>query len=98
LEKAYILYNHLFYSNLKREYIDNIFKDKNYKKVIAHKNYNPRIIEFITKDKHIELKNSESYIDFVIRNLDNPEEVWENVFEKQSTPYINYLIYCIILN
>ncbi|WP_419671762.1 hypothetical protein [Aliarcobacter butzleri] len=49
LIKAKIFYNHLFYSDLNFEYIDALLKDKTYQTIIEHRNYNPRLIEFITK-------------------------------------------------
>jgi len=55
--KAKILYNHIYFSNLPSEYINNLLSKDTYKSIIEHPNYNPRIIQTITKDeiwKHIE--------------------------------------------
>jgi len=43
--RAKILYNHLYFSGITSNYINNIIKKQNYKGIIEHRNYNPRIIE-----------------------------------------------------
>jgi hypothetical protein len=97
IEKAYILYNHLYYSDLEEKYISIVYENKNYNKIINHKNYNPRLIEFITNKKRVNIDENK-YLDFIINNLDNPSEIWKNVFEKQSNDYINYLVYLSVYN
>ena len=42
LDKAKILYNHLYFSDLEKEYFHPLFENESYLKVIDHKNYNPR--------------------------------------------------------
>ena len=49
VEKAKILYNHMFFNNIPREHFINIKEDKRYLNIVKHKNYNPRIIEYVTK-------------------------------------------------
>jgi len=53
LDKAHILYNHIYYSNLEKDYIDAIYENKRYHEIIGHRNFNPRIIEFITDNNRI---------------------------------------------
>ena len=45
LEKALILFNYLYFSDLLIECKEMIHRDKNYLKIIYHRNFNPRIIE-----------------------------------------------------
>lgn len=47
LEKAKILYNHMYFNNVPYEYRVIIKSDRNYWKIIKHDNYNPRIIEYL---------------------------------------------------
>lgn len=54
LEKAKILYNHLYFSNLSKELKSVFFKNYFYWKVIKHPNYNPRLIQFFTDIDHLE--------------------------------------------
>lgn len=84
LIKAKIFYNHLFYSDLNFEYINAFLKNKTYQTIIEHRNYNPRLIEFITKKNIEQLVSPDEYPTFVINKFDNPESIWEEAFEKLS--------------
>lgn len=84
LIKAKIFYNHLFYSDLNFEYIDAILKNKTYKTIIEHRNYNPRLIEFITKKNIEQLSSSDEYPNFLINKFNYPESIWKEAFEKLS--------------
>lgn len=83
MEKAKILYNHMFFNNLPIEYFREIQRDNNYFKIINHKNYNPRIIEYVTKKNNYELINSNEYFSYIEKKLDNPEDVWRDEFENR---------------
>lgn len=82
--KAKIFYNHLFYSNLNFEYINTLLSSKAYHKIIEHKNYNPRLIEYITKKDIEKFVISDEYAEYVIKRFNNPENIWEEAFEKLS--------------
>jgi energy-coupling factor transporter ATP-binding protein EcfA2 len=81
IDKARILYNHIYFSNLSEELKLVFFKDQFYWQVIKHKNFNPRIIEFFTD---IDLLQSDiSYSREIIDFLDNPSKIWEKSYSKQ---------------
>lgn len=92
--RAKILYNHLYFSNLPYEYINNLIENQKYKDIIGHRNYNPRIIETITNDdvwQNIDAKDfSTKFMDFI----KNPESIWKHVFENQ----ISFLSQIILVN
>ncbi|ADH05653.1 restriction endonuclease [Bacillus cereus] len=79
-EKAYIFFNHLIRNELPNNYYNIIRANKNYVSIIKHKNYNPRIIEFVTHKKRYCKVNPSRYYDFVISTLNNPQEVWSEEF------------------
>ncbi|NVO10964.1 MAG: restriction endonuclease [Bacteroidales bacterium] len=81
LEKAKILYNHIYFSNLTDDLKKTFFKNEFYWKVIKHRNYNPRIIEFFTDTDRIE--HEISYEKLIINFLDYPEKIWKHSFERQ---------------
>ena len=83
LEKAQILYNHLYFNNLPESYLNSIREDKNYIKIVKHENYNPRIIEFVTKQKNYEQINPKNYAEYIFSKLDNPDSVWEDEFRNR---------------
>ncbi len=74
-----ILCNHLMNSGLKSDFIDNFFQN-NFKAIIDHKNYTPRIIEHLTNP--ILLKNVQptEYFTFFLQNLQKPDEIWKMVY------------------
>lgn len=92
-EKALILYNHLYFRNVRNEIKDIILNEKFYRKIISHKNYTPRIIEFITDNSIIVNLNPQEYLQFVTNNLNNPKEIWRYSFVNQ----IDYLDRCLLL-
>lgn len=96
--KAKILYNHLFYSRLPEEYFNNILQNKGYKKIIAHANYNPRLIEFLTDKEKILVDeiSAKQYLDYFLKILDNPEKIWESAFNKIHK-YSQYFLYTLSL-
>lgn len=96
LEKAKILYNHLYFSNLTIENIEDVFNDLNYIKIINHRNFNPRLIEFITDiDRQVD---KEPYLEFVYRVLNRPVDIWEHVFDYQLSKEDKVLVYFVCLN
>jgi len=95
-DKGHILYNHLLHNDLPIEYIDQIFKDKNYWKIINHTNYNPRLIEFITSKNILkQVTGTKTYLDCVLFNLDHPSEIWAHAFENQIEKDDQFFIYTI---
>ncbi|CDF12029.1 restriction endonuclease [Mycoplasma sp. CAG:776] len=83
LEKAEILYNHLYFNDLPSDYFENIKYNKNYIKIVKHNNYNPRIIEYVTKKSNYETTNANNYYNYIKSKLDNPESVWEDEFRNR---------------
>jgi len=80
LEKAKIFYNHLIFKNLPKEYYSNIREDKNYLKIIMHPSYTPRIIEHVTLCSNYLKISPDKYADYILRNLDNPNDIWKNEY------------------
>lgn len=78
-DKARLLYNHLFYCLKDTDKFAELTKDKKYFNIIGHKNYNPRIIEKVTKN--VDEVHSDKYYDYIMKNLDYPDNVWRHEFE-----------------
>ena len=92
--KTMILYNHLYYSGLSEMYITNLIKDNVYKRIIAHKNYSPRIIEGMT----VKLKNTppEEYAEAFIDSLDKPFKIWDKAFNGQISDGSKFTLYILL--
>jgi len=95
-DKAKILYNHLYFNNLDIKMIHDIFYDKNYWKIIRHKNYNPRLIEYFTKEQNINHLTPENYFDFILNSLEHPEEIWESALTNQLNSSEKYLLFILL--
>ncbi|HDR8060038.1 TPA: AAA family ATPase, partial [Bacillus cereus] len=75
-----IFFNHLIRNELPNNYYNTVRENKNYVSIIKHKNYNPRIIEFVTHKKRYAKITPSRYYDFIISTLNNPQEVWREEF------------------
>lgn len=91
-----ILYNHLYFSELASEYLQSILNNKTYLKIINHSNYNPRIIEWMTKLEHLQDVSADEYGTFFVRNLDNPEKLWEHAFVRQISFHAQTLLLALL--
>lgn len=91
-EKAEILYNHLYFRALKYDFIEKIVSGKFYNKIINHRNYTPRLIEFFTDKRRVGHVKLDAYRDFISYNLDHPEEIWKSAIDNQ----IDYLDRCLL--
>jgi len=81
LDRAKILYNHIFFNNLPKKYIDNLLKN-DILKIVNHKNYNPRIIGLLVNPNSLLPEDPQVFFKSIINNLDNPTEIWRFAFEK----------------
>lgn len=82
LDKAKILYNHLYFSGMGNDFFEEIKRDENYFKIIEHKNYNPRIIEYMTINNRF--KEPKKYIKEFLKNLENSSQIWKSQFKKMN--------------
>ncbi|HEY5123721.1 MAG TPA: restriction endonuclease, partial [Ignavibacteria bacterium] len=92
-EKALILYNHLYFREVKEEFLNNILSEKFYLNIIEHKNYTPRIIDFITDKSKINTFSVNEYHQYILNNLINPKEIWRYSVNNQ----IDYLDRCLLI-
>lgn len=98
LDKAQILYNHIYHSHLDRDYLDKIYDGKRYREIIDHRNFNPRIIEFITDKARVGHVPPDKYWEYVKKNLEEPEEIWANYFQNQTDDCVRALTFLTVFN
>lgn len=97
-DKALILYNHLYYFSVPQNLYNYLIKDKHYLKIINHKNYSPRLIEWLVTSKKIEtIQDGEEYYKVFMDSLDNPAQVWKKTFENNISECSRFLLYCLCL-
>jgi Restriction endonuclease/AAA domain len=77
LDKARILYNHLYFSHLERDVVRGFVSRKSYWQVINHPNFSPRVIEQIVRRRYTA---AEDLANALILVLDRPVELWGTMF------------------
>lgn len=92
LDKAKILYYHLYHSGLPAAQYDIFFKSKNYLKIIDHRNYFPRLIEHITTKENLQPIKTEKVEDQIFYWLENPSLIWEYAFNEELTGEEQFLL------
>lgn len=85
-EKAKILYNHLAFSDIPDSYFEDIKTEQRYRRIISHRNYNPRIIEFACNRKRYRTVHSDQFYAFIKKHLDNPSEMWKDEYDDRLKP------------
>lgn len=85
LDRARILYNHIFFSDLRPTSIAEILEGRKYGEIINHPNYVPRLIGDAVS-LYGASAESGRFDDYLISTLDRPEELWAHVLERQLSP------------
>jgi nucleoside-triphosphatase THEP1 len=95
--KAKILYNHLYFYGVPKNYITALLKDKFYIEIIEHDNFSPRLIEFMSQRTNFHHIKPKDYQNFFLTNLQNPTEIWRHVFESQIDENSRRLLICLFM-
>jgi hypothetical protein len=82
-QKARILFNHLYFSELSEAYKQAILADNFFLAIIDHDNFNPRIVEWLSSFARVKKVPPESYQAHVRQLLDEPEHIWRHAFDHQ---------------
>ena len=98
MDKAQMLYSHLWHSRLETTYIDELYLNKRYRSVIAHPNFNPRLIKYLTQVEKVDAVEPSNYWKYITDILSNPRKVWENPFEAQHDDFGRALVLLVTLN
>ena len=82
-QKARILYNHLYFSDLPQSYRDAMLEDRFFLDIIKHDHFNPRLIEWLST--YMRLKNvpPDRYRAHISGLLTSPEAIWSHAFDNQ---------------
>jgi hypothetical protein len=83
--KARILYNHIYFSSLNGDQIDSIIRDDFFLKIIDHQNFNPRLIDILTREDY-QVISGEPLKDAMSRILANPEDLWARPYRDHISP------------
>lgn len=96
--KARILYNHLFVSKTPQVYISALWKNGDIPKIVDHKNYNPRIIEWMTDETRIRKIVPEEYPQAFMDALNNPHRLWDIAFCTHISRKCRHLLFSLFFS
>jgi hypothetical protein len=82
-QKARILYNHLYFSDLPFAYQDELLREDFYLQIIRHQKFNPRIIEWLSSHRQVRDVPVKRYRTFVEELLRDPSEIWKHAYEQE---------------
>ena len=98
VEKAKILYNHIWMHSLEESYRNVLYEAQRYLEIIKHRNFNPRLISFIVNSKKHNCISPERYWEYITTTLSNPQDIWDHVFNNQVDRTCVHLVIAITLN
>lgn len=93
--RARILYNHLVVAGVPIEHMRALYDTGTIKKIIDHKFYNPRIVEWMTDVSHIEDVAAEDYPETFINKLNDPESIWDKQFQYHIPRRCQHLLFSL---
>ena len=93
-EKALILYALMRKFQVPDQYYQSIRKNKNYRTIVAHANYNPRIIEYAAW-RHQDAGQPDDFFAFVMDKIERPQNVWKDEFERRMDRVDRYFMYTL---
>ncbi|MFT9450310.1 ATP-binding protein [Gluconobacter japonicus] len=93
--RARILYNHLGVAGVPIEHIRALYDTGTIKKIIDHKFYNPRIVEWMTDASHIEDVAVDDYPEIFINKLNDPESIWDKQFQNHIPRRCQHLLFSL---
>lgn len=95
--KARILYNHIYFSGLATEQREAILADDFYLRMIDHKNFNPRLIEMLTRPDYLELTD-QPIRSLIEQALTNPHELWNRPYRQHLSADARAVLLAMTLN
>lgn len=98
LDRAKILYNHIWHSSLDEKLIEEIYYEQRYRSIIDHPNYNPRLIAFLTDSQRFENLSVSKYWCHIQDLLNNPAKIWEHPFDSQLDDFGRLLVLLVALH
>lgn len=90
--RAKILYNHIYFSDLSKDYKLALLEGRGYEKVLDHRNYNPRVIEYMTQPRHAMTVAPTLYLREFVDSLDHPSRLWDHAFRHQISEAARHLL------
>ncbi|MCS3479373.1 hypothetical protein M2212_006219 [Bradyrhizobium elkanii] len=82
-QRAQILYNHVYFSDLPDAYRDELLASDFYLEIVRHPKFNPRLIEWLSSYSRLRSVPPNQYRTFIRNLLRDPSEVWLHAYERE---------------
>ena len=96
MNRAKILFNHVYFSALPSKYRKHMLKDNRYLSIIDHPNYSPRIVQLLTDHSRLHDVPPSKYMALFINSIDNPLAIWEHAFSNHLSQAARNLLLVLI--
>lgn len=90
IDKARILFNHLYFSYDGSFMLEDLSRDTRYRSVVDHANFNPRVLESVVLVKRPE--TIDALYSALASALDHPDLIWRSSFEQLSIMSVRILL------
>jgi hypothetical protein len=85
MQRARILYNHLYFSDLPDASREELLRDDFYLRIVRHEKFNPRLIEWLSSYRRLRAIPADRYRTFIVNLLRDPSEIWSHAYEQEIT-------------
>ena len=82
-QRAQILYNHIYFSDLPDTHVIALLEDDFYLEIVRHGRFNPRVIEWMASHQRVCNVPATKYPAIVRQLLDDPLEIWRHAYEEE---------------
>ena len=93
--RARILYNHLVVADTPKQHVRGLVSSGKIPKIVDHRNYNPRVVEWMTDGFRVKNVNSASYADAFLSALKNPRDLWDTAFRTHIDDKCRHLLFAL---
>lgn len=90
--RAKILYNHIYFSDLPTAHKLALLHNRGYESILQHRNYNPRVIEYMTEARHACTVAPSVYLSEFKDSLEHPARIWDHAFRHQISEAARHLL------
>ena len=100
IDRAKIVYSHLYHGDVSSTYKDRVYEHENYFKIIDHRNFNPRIVaySFDAAKSHLYDEREEVVLTHILGLLDNPGQIWRDCFERLNELQLQIVIIVFLVS
>ncbi len=90
--RARILYNHLIVAGTPMPLVRTLIESGAVKSIVDHRNYNPRVIEWMTDADRLQGQTPKTYPASFISALDNPSQIWDTAYRRHIPEKCRHLL------